>query len=562
MPGPIQIDSQTSFARGMRDSAAPTEYAQDEVETLLNGRPSRVGNSIEPRGGSQRTHAAEINSGAEGVGAIEYATAGRDQRFVVAVGDTWYQSADQGETWTAIGGADGLAATPWSMVLMRVGAENRVIGANGGSVPPVSWSGSGDVVSLDEWPGGIRHLAVLNDRLFGSDGTITVRGSNVGEPNVLATADGGLSIQCQAHDDDPQITGLWTHGVVLLVFKRRSMGYIEGFGYNSIRVQTGDRGMSRSVGCIAHRTLAPAGDGGVCWLSDRGLEYMGPGGVSPQLVSQPIQGFMDTLDYAGIASNPGLPCALWWQRREEYWLAVPSGSATQNTHIIVFRPPSAAGRPPAVWLFQAAVATGGTFLIDDEGILQVSEGSSGNRVRIINGILELDSLTGSFVEVDANGILELTGVDSGAGALFVGDRGASHERPHLVGYDGFVRELEVGDMDDVLEDGTGGEPIQAKVRSRPFIYGDPLRNKRPISVRLSALPEMPTQDVSVRLFGDGEQLQQRDVRIVRGSATRPRATRARMGGRRASAIQIEVAFQGRVTLQAMEAAVRLLDEVP
>ena len=77
----------------------------------------------------------------------------------------------------------------------------------------------------------IKHLAVFNDRLYGSDGTITVRGSKVADPSVLATADGGLSIQCQAHDDDPEITGIWTHGVVLLVFKRRSMGYIEGFGF-------------------------------------------------------------------------------------------------------------------------------------------------------------------------------------------------------------------------------------------------------------------------------------------------------------------------------------------
>lgn len=559
---PLEVDRQTSFARGMRDSAAPTEYAPDEVETLLNGRPSRVGNSIEPRGGSKRTHSVELNDGAIGLGAIEYAAADRTQHFVVAVGDKWYHSTDQGASWAAIGGASSLFASPWSFVLMRVGGENRLIGANGGAAKkPLSWNGSEDVVSLENWPTGVKHLAVFNDRLFGSDGTITVRGSKVGDPATLDSADGGLTIQCQAHDDDPEVTGLWTHGVVLLVFKRRSMGYIEGFGFNSISVSTGDRGLSRSVGCIAHRSIAPAGDGGVCWLSSRGIEYMAPGSLSPQLVSQPIQKFMDTIDLPGIASNPGLPCALWWQRREEYWLAVPSGSAIQNTHIIVFRPP-AANRPPAIWLFQGAEATGGTLLIDNDGILQYTSEVSGNRVRIINGILELDPLTGSFVTIDEDGILQVAGVDSGAGALFIGDRGTEHDRPHLVGYDGFVRELETGETDDVTSEGTGGTAILAKVRSRPFTYGDPLRNKRPVSVRVSALPQDPAVDVSVRLFGDGAQLQQRDVRLVRGSATRPRPARARMGGGRASAIQVEVAFQGRVTLQAIEAAVALLDETP
>ncbi|MCY3678750.1 MAG: hypothetical protein OXH66_14375 [Gemmatimonadetes bacterium] len=558
----LQVDRQNSFARGMRDSAAPTEYAPDEVETLLNGRPSRVGNSIEPRGGSKRTHAAEINDGEDGLGAIEYRAANRTQHFVVVVGNTWYHSTDQGETWTAIAGATNYQPHPWSLVLMRVGAENRVIGANGGvATKPVSWNGDGAVTTLDNWPNGIRHLAVFNDRLFGSDGTITVLGSKVSDPSTLDTEDGGLSIQCQAHDDDPEITGLWTHGVVLLVFKRRSMGYIEGFGFNTISVQTGDRGLSRSVGCIAHRSIAPAGDGGVCWLSDRGVEYLPPGGLSPQLVSQPIQAFMDTIDYAGIASNPGLPCALWWQRREEYWLAVPSGSATENTHIICFRPGNA-NRPHAVWLFQSALVTGGTFEIDADGILQYRDDTTANRVRLINGVLELDPLTGTFVEIDEDGILQLASIGAGAGALFVADRGTAHERPHMVGYDGFVRELETGGMDDVLSDGSEGSAIEAKVRSRPFIYGDPLRNKRPVSVRLSALPESPTANVSVRLLGDGEQLSQRTVQIVRRASTRPRPTRARMGGKKASAIQVEVNFHGHVTLQAVEAVVRLLDEVP
>ena len=284
----IQSDRQTSFRRGMRDSASPTEYAEDELASLLNGRPSRVGNSVERRGGSRITHEDPLNAGAAGLGVLEYYTAAREQRFVAMIGDTWYFSPDDGETWTAITDANGLGVSPYSTVLMRVGAENRIIGANGGD-HPVSWAGAeaGAVVELDNWPGGIKHLAVFNDRLWGSDGTITVIGSKVADPATLLTAEGGLSVKCQAHDDDPEVTAIWTHGVVLLVFKRRSMGYIEGYGFNSISAQTGDRGLSRSVGCIAHRSLAPAGDGGVCWLSERGIEYLPPNALSPILVSSP-----------------------------------------------------------------------------------------------------------------------------------------------------------------------------------------------------------------------------------------------------------------------------------
>ena len=144
---------------------------------------------------------------------------------------------------------------------MRVGAENRVIGTNGGD-HPVSWNGVDDVVELDNWPAGIKHVAVMNDRLWGSDDSINVRGSAVGDPATIATAAGGLFVKCQAHDADPQIMGIWTHGLILLVFKRETMGYIEGYGFNTIQAQTGERGISRSVGCVAHRSIAPSGSGG------------------------------------------------------------------------------------------------------------------------------------------------------------------------------------------------------------------------------------------------------------------------------------------------------------
>ena len=125
-----------------------------------------------------------------------------------------------------------------------------------------------------------------------------------------------------------------------------------------------------------------------------------------------------------------------------------------------------------------------------------------------------------------------------------------------------MRQLEIGELDDVESDGTGGHEIDARVRTRPFIFGDPLRNKKPVSVRLSSLPETVSANVSVRLYGDDKQFQQRDVIVVRGGANRPRPTRVRMGGGKASAIQVEVEFNGRIQLQAIEAVVRMLDEVP
>ena len=60
-----QVEQQVSFARGMQDSAAPTEFQQDEVELLLNGRVSFIGNSIDRRKGSAKTPASALTSGAQ-----------------------------------------------------------------------------------------------------------------------------------------------------------------------------------------------------------------------------------------------------------------------------------------------------------------------------------------------------------------------------------------------------------------------------------------------------------------------------------------------------------------
>ena len=590
----LTADQQSSFARGMRDSAAPTEYRGDEVELLFNGRPSRVGNSLSPRRGSKRLHPHafldEDDNALRGYGSREFATTARKLGIIAAVGSAWRVSEDQGATWgkvetdsTTLGVLDpddgkryleNLPQKPWSFVLMRLGGTtgtgvNAIIGANGGK--PILWEGPGTKAKeLTSWPTGTKFMAVFNDRLYGSAGGIHVYGSRVAVPGELSSGKGGIVVRAQSHDDDPEITGLWTHGVVLLVFKRRSVGYIEGFGYQTIQVQSGERGLSRSVGCIAYRSIAPAGDGGVCWLSDRGIEYMAPGTLAPQLVSSPIQGFMDEINWDAVRTEEALPTAMWWQSAEEYWLAVPTGGSSLNTHVIVFRPPGA-NRPPALWIHQQAQEGGWTLAVDNRGILEVKQDAGHSRAVLRGGILELNNLVGSFVEIDENGILQLIVPRGGMADMFAADRGVNdaidpgehlRDKPHSIGYDGFVRHMETGHLDDVHSDGSQGQAIISRIRSRPFVYGDVTRYKAPASVRVSALPTGTTDDIQVRLFGDGRQLQERTAHIVRAGAQRPRPDRIRMGGGKATAVQVELEFSGTIAVQAIEAAVRILDDTP
>jgi hypothetical protein len=301
----LQTESHVSFGRGMNDTAAASEYRRDELAYLLNGRVSFDGNAVERRDGSQRSHSAALNSGAQGYGGTEFVTAGGTQQLVVFVGDKMYSSINDGVDWTER--ATGLPTGRWSLVTMRVGSDNYLICANGGT-NSYYWDGT-TWAALSNIPDNVKYVAVFNDRLWyaGHSGH-TVGASKVGDPQVHATPD-GLSIQAATHDGDTEITGLFTLGNALLIFKRGSFGYLEGFGHRSLMVEVGARGLSRSVGCVAHGTIAPVGDQGVMWLSERGFEFYRLGG-EPELVSRPVQNFVDGFSWSNIVASGDISDAL------------------------------------------------------------------------------------------------------------------------------------------------------------------------------------------------------------------------------------------------------------
>ena len=236
----IAVEQQLSFARGMNDTATPTEYRPDECELLHNGRISFDGQTVRRRGGSVKTHSAALNSAGVCYGAIEYHTAAGVQQLVVFIDDKAYTSTDEGVTWTEQ--ATGLTTGYWSLVIMRQGSANVLCAANGGT-NSYQWNGT-TWATISNIPNDVKYLAVFNNRLWAAGHAgITVVASKVGDLEVYATPD-GLSVQAQTHDGDTEMTGLYQLGTVLLAFKEESCGYIEGFGFNTLEVEAGARGIS------------------------------------------------------------------------------------------------------------------------------------------------------------------------------------------------------------------------------------------------------------------------------------------------------------------------------
>lgn len=436
---------QESFAAGMNDTAAPEEYRPDEVSVLYDGRLELAGNACQRRDGSKRTHPSALNGGATVYG-LQAFTAGDGTDYLVAmVGTKAYASSDGGATWSEI--ATGLTADYWDFVVSDACGTPTLYGVNGAS-PIYEWDGttwSTITASSGSVPDGARFIEVFGGRLYaaGHDGE-TVVASMVEDFTKWGISDGALSVKVSTNEGDTEIRGIYQLGEALIVWKRRSMGYIAGFGWETLQVEAGpEGGVSRSVGCVAHRTIQATAEDAVVWLSERGWEFYQLGG-QPQLIGRPLQGFTETLHRDHIEANDGVPVATYWPRKNEYWCAVPTGSATQNDRIFVWRPPAGA-TTGARWIFRPGfdVAT-----------------------------------------------------------LALADRSGDGAMPYAGGYGGFVRELETGDKDDVLSDDTGGSSITHEVQTRPFTYGSQQIQKRGRIVR-AAVEASAESDVNLAIVADG-----------------------------------------------------------
>ncbi len=515
-------EQQVTFARGMNDTAAPTEYRPDECETLLNGRISFDGQAIRRRAGSLKLHTSALNGGEQCYGGIEYYTAGGTQQLVVFVGNKMYTSTNEGLTWTEQ--ATGLTTDYWSLVIMREGAANVLCCANGGTNSH-QWDGT-TFSTIANIPDNVKYLSVFGNRLWatGHNG-IEVVASKVGNIDVYATPD-GLSIQAQTHDGDVDVTGIYQLGSILLVFKSESMGYIEGYGFNTLEVETGARGISRSVGCIAHRTIVAAGSQGVMWLSKRGIEHYELGGAIT-LVTRSIQGFMDEVNWDTIEGARGIPTALWWPERHEYWCALPVGS-TRNDNVVKVRPPHI-DQPIAVMIDRHAASDDDTLFVDSDGYLERSSTSDRDQGDVLAGYLILQSTGGQWMQLDANGYLDFAAALHDHAALFLADIASDSlaTTPISGGYDGFVRQLERGDTDNATSS-AAGSAVLLKILTRPFLFGDQISRKRGRQIRVACKQDEPAT-ITVRSVVDG--IGQATHSLAYPASRKPISKKVRVGGR-------------------------------
>lgn len=493
----LPSEVQDNFSRGMDDSSAPSAYSPAAAALIENGRIEPDG-TISRRYGSRRKHAS-AQTDLIGYGATTFVTAAGVLQEIAFFGDAAFMSDDGWATQTTI--ATGLREDYYDFATMRVGSSNYLFAANGDTTVK-RWDGT-TWDTLPNAPSGVRHVEPFNERLYmtGHSGVLVVA-TKIADPTIVASPD-GLTVRVLTSDGQPP-TGLHQIGPHLLVFDKNATSYIDGFGQQTLIVASGATGFSRSVGCIAFRTIEAVGDDAVCWLSNRGLEYYSSR-TGIVLLTRRIQTFMNSINRSAIGSAPGVPDAAYDQALQNYHCSVPT-LGTQNNRIIVVN----LYHRGTGWLGAPSIDLKETESIDavllgDDAQGYEEEDAAGVGLRSdVNGYEVLDTINAGAIPIaeDASGYEDEVTDDSFPSSLYMGPGADSEQVLHSQGYDGFVREHGGYDQDDELVPGGSGQDITMTVVSRPFLMGSQRRRKRVRAVHVAAIQTAAAEyEVGIRASG-------------------------------------------------------------
>lgn len=324
---------QGSFRRGMFQPDPETGYPPDAVQHLVNGWVDDNA-SIRTRSGPLVLGPDQYADPRGGIRFYsETGSAGTLESWVVFAERDLITSFDAWQT-TAVRETDVIAAGDQyvAMATARVQGVNNLFFVNGGQL--MRWNGL-SVQPVPDAPSGFVHLATFNSRLYGATGEGNLlHGSAIDDP-LNWTAPDAIVLPIVTFEGDDTITGLLATGSVLLVFKRHSTNYVDGFGRTDIIVAAGARGVAKSVGCVGGRTAIPLEAGAAAWLSLRGFEFWSPGS-DIQPLSAPINPFiMDVVDWNDILRvNPSFPNGNYEPHRRIGVWALPALNPSSEVTVV------------------------------------------------------------------------------------------------------------------------------------------------------------------------------------------------------------------------------------
>lgn len=457
------------FRGGVNRSFTEDTVDMTELLTATNVRLSERYGGIVKRGGTQRIHTDQLESGAAILGLFQWdhATA---KLVAICNGDLFHKTL-AATTWTNVAGT--LSTTNRCIFQQHVIAGSPTLYFANGEY--CKWDGTTLTEAVAGAPNAL-FIAFYKGRMFASDGTKTLYWSAIADPDTWAAPDGGSDPV--GVSDAEGIVGLCPVGTSLLVFKEDSIARFTGVTQDTIRVDEETEGISPDIGCIAPGTICRVEDF-VFFLSDRGPYIATEAGV--QSVGQKLERDMRLLD----GDYRTKAWAIHNKRQGEIWLFVPEAGQTTNNVCWIwnYRMGSWTGPHNFSSQFDASVATAYELPDGTESILV---GGYDGRVRDgdVSPYLALyPSMSGTDwigMSLASTGYYFTMSGDDIVGIGATGELGAMQATFEDTGATSIVGTVDAAtrlSMDDLNQDGSGGTAITMTVKLPPLLMGVPHKYK-------------------------------------------------------------------------------------
>ena len=271
-------DQQPRFDGGLNNVSDDSALLPNQLRRADNARLTDYG-AITKRGGTRRTTAAAIASASVLNGYTWRQDGGTQQIMAVCNGllHTATFLSTYPWTWTAQAGALSTTISP-SFAQFRDGTNDVVYIADGGLLNV--WSGAALTTNIAGTLD-VTTLAVHNERLWGCGNATypdSIFYSALNNGNTLANgSSGGGQIVVRTFSDETVI-GLASVNTSLLIFHRRGISRLTGYGQDDITVAP--QGLTSDVGTIAAKSVVSIGNLAF-FISERGLYRCNESEVSP-----------------------------------------------------------------------------------------------------------------------------------------------------------------------------------------------------------------------------------------------------------------------------------------
>lgn len=482
----LETELTADFGQGMLDNVSPINFPTNACGNITNGRifPDA---SVRRRFGTIRTNSSQINSPGQAYGCIEFIRASDLQVQLCLFIDTkFYVSTDNGATWTDKTGGNSLSGAAYSLATMRVGSTTYLFGANG-ATSIWRWNGT-TLDACPNAPSGVKYIAVFNGRLYatGHSGVI-VQGSAIGDPTTWSSPS-GLTIQIITHSGDTP-TGMYQIGPHLLVFDVDATSYVDGYGEQTLIVAAGATGFSRSVGCIAFRSIVGTGENSCCWLSKRGIEYYSAA-TGIQLISRGLNKFFRTsLNRNAIAGDATIPTATYDPLTMDYYLAIPTVTTQNDTVVVINLLQRGEDYIGGIEIdsYNVVVAGSNYFFQDDGNGYLGSGGSNGLYTDTMGYAALMPGGTVIPTIQDSQNYLASAVTGAMCATLFTQSDSNRGTVVCSAGYDGWMRKHDAVNLDDENSDGSGGLLFSLSITSRPFLFKNPRQRKYTRALHCSSI---------------------------------------------------------------------------